>query len=119
MAWSEKIYPSFRLDSERERALLRRVLALGQIHEYLGLDSCPRQKRWIELRLLYHRLTLLMEHYQTIPEGPERAALRPVVAEAMLHLADCRSQMSDRRTADTVDGGDIRALLGVSFLPPL
>jgi hypothetical protein len=118
MAWSEKIYPNFRADSEKERAVLRRMLAMGRIHEYLGLDGCPGRMRWVELRRFYHRLTLVLEYYQGIPPGPERRALGPVLAEAMLHLSDCRAVMSDKQAGPAAELEEILALMGASFLPP-
>ena len=119
MAWSGKVYPSFRLDSDRESAIFRRALARRQVREYLGLDECARRIRWLELGLFYYRLTVCLEYYQALPEGAERCALRPVLAEAMLHLGDCRAALSDRHTADGSQGEGAVGFLGDSFLPPL
>ncbi len=103
MAWSAKIYPSFRIDLAREEATFRRALALRRVPEYLGLEGSPQRMGWAELGLLYYRLVLSLEYYQAVPDGPERRMLCPLLAEAMLHLGDCRAAMSDRR-ATVADG---------------
>lgn len=101
MAWSGKIYPSFHIDLAREEATFRRALALRRVPEYLGLEGCPQRIGWAELGLLYYRLILSLEYYRATPDGPERRMLRPLLAEAMMHLGDCRAAMSDRRAAGT------------------
>ena len=94
MAWSGKIYPSFHIDLAREEATFRRALALRRVPEYLGLDDCPQRLGWAGLGLLYYRLILSLEYYRAAPEGPERRMLRPILAEAMMHLGDCRAAIS-------------------------
>ncbi len=112
MAWSGKIYPSFHIDLAREQATFRRALALRRMPEYLGLDACPYRVGWAELGLLYYRLILLLEYYQSMPEGPRRCMLRPILAEAMMHLGDCRAAMSGTGAADAHGSEGIFRLLG-------
>jgi hypothetical protein len=118
MAWSGKVYPSFNIDMERERAMFRRALARRQVDDYLGLDGCPRRLRWLEFGLFYYRLMLFMEHFQTLPDGAERCALRPLLAEAMIYLRTCRAAMSDRSTGAASGEEDAFGSLGNSWIPP-
>ncbi len=118
MAWSGKVYPAFHIDTERERALLRHALVRRQVAQYLGLDACPHRLQWLEFGLFYYRLTLVMEYYLTLPEGAERCALRPLLAEAMLFLRACRAAMSDRATAASVSEEDAFGSLGETWIPP-
>lgn len=118
MAWSGNVYPGFQIDSERERALFRHALVRRQVAQYLGLDDCPHRLRWLEFGLFYYRLTLVMEHYRSLPEGTERCALRPILAEAMLFLRACRAAMSDRATAASVSEEDAFGFMGDTWVPP-
>lgn len=118
MAWSGNAYPEFQIDTERERSLLRRALARRQVAQYLGLDGCPRRLHWLEFGLFYYRLTLLLEHFQRLPEGAERCALRPLLAEALLFLRACRAAMSDRATAASVSEEDAFGFMGDTWIPP-
>lgn len=118
MAWSGNVYPGFQIDAERERALLRRALVRRQVAQYLGLDACPHRLQWLEFGLFYYRLTLLMEHYLALPEGAQRCALRPILAEAMLFLRACRAAMSDRATAASVSEEDAFGFMGDTWIPP-
>ncbi|MBC7260287.1 MAG: hypothetical protein H5T65_13720 [Chloroflexi bacterium] len=118
MAWSGKVYPEFRIDTEREWVAFRRALVRRQVAQYLGLDACPHRLQWLEFGLFYYRLTLVMEHYRMLPEGSERCALRPLLAEAMLFLKACRAAMSDRATAASVSEEDAFGFLGDTWIPP-
>lgn len=118
MAWSGHVYPGFQIDTERERAVFRRALARREVAQYLGLDLCPHRLRWLEFGLFYYRLTLVMEHYRTLPEGAERCALAPLLAEAMLYLAACRQAMSDRATGASVSEEDAFGFMGDTWIPP-
>jgi len=118
MAWSGKVYPTFNIDMERERAAFRRALVRRQMDEYLGLDGCPQRLRWLEFGLFYYRLMLFMEHFQMLPEGAERCALRPLLAEALIYLRTCRAAMSDRSTGAASGEEDALDCLGHSWIPP-
>lgn len=118
MAWSGSFYRRFQIDVERERVLFRRALFGRRVAQYLGLDACPRRLHWLEFGLFYYRLTLLLEHFQRLPEGAERCALRPLVAEALLFLRACRTAMSDRATAAPVSEEDAFGFMGDTWIPP-
>jgi hypothetical protein len=118
MAWSGKVYPTFSIDIEREQVAFRRALARRQVDEYLGLDGSPHRLRWLEFGLFYYRLMLFMEHVQALPEGAERCALRPLLAEALIYLRTCRAAMSDRSTGSAVGEEDALDCLGNSWIPP-
>jgi len=98
--------------------LFRRALVGRQVARYLGLDACPRRLPWLEFGLFYYRLTLLMEHFQRLPDGAQRCALRPLVAEALLFLQACRAAMSDRATAPSVSEADAFGFLGETWIAP-
>jgi hypothetical protein len=103
MAWSSRGRPQTLIcrhlevrDAEEVR-LLHLAIARCQLREYLALDDNPACRNHTDLMQLVDRLVLVLGYYRTMREGGSRAALRPVVAEAMFHLEACRHLLSDRK----------------------